>query len=421
MKESLPRVLIAGEREAGGTCAHCGMAVQLGQGAALCSKCGELHHETCWQLRQHCGGYECAENNAASKDVGPTTLTISHEDLETAVPIPSRSATFAARAGNHDESRARWNKGAIWAFVLSVVGIPLFGLITGLAAILVACIALAGHRHNRRGLGLGVAAILIGLGDVVGWAVGLSYYLDAPPQMVSLQDFAIDVESFDDLPEHLVQAMRANVIVQTSAAVGRDSMGSGVVVSICDKLAYIVTNRHVVDPDYSESTTTVPEDPSSIGRVFISTLDRASLPAKIEWCAPGGIDLAIVSTSVQGDGIRKARWIPDASPKIGDKVFAVGNPHGLGWTHSAGDISQIRVKRQDGYRVRVLQTTAAINPGNSGGGLYDERGQLIGVNTLTGDKRVAEGLGFSIALPTLLDLAPTRFITPDVDTETSTE
>ena len=108
-----------------------------------------------------------------------------------------------------------------------------------------------------------------------------------------------------------------------------------------------------------------------------------------------------------------AHWNRGVQFQIGDKVFAIGNPHGLNWTHSAGDISQIRRRTKEGYRFKILQTTAAINPGNSGGGLYDDAGHLIGINTFTGDKRFAEALGFSIALPTLLDLAPKRFHLPD--------
>jgi serine protease Do len=61
--------------------------------------------------------------------------------------------------------------------------------------------------------------------------------------------------------------------------------------------------------------------------------------------------------------------------------------------------------------------TAAINPGNSGGGLYDADGRLIGINTLTSDKRFAEGLGFAISLPTLLELAPAQLQLPDKNTE----
>ena len=93
-------------------------------------------------------------------------------------------------------------------------------------------------------------------------------------------------------------------------------------------------------------------------------------------------------------------------------MFAVGNPYGLNWTHTAGDISQVRRQRHGDYDFRLLQTTAAINPGNSGGGLYDSEGRLIGINTMTSDKRFAEGLGFSISLPTLLDLAPEKMDLP---------
>jgi serine protease Do len=106
------------------------------------------------------------------------------------------------------------------------------------------------------------------------------------------------------------------------------------------------------------------------------------------------------------DEVQEALWSDKNAPHVGDPVFAVGNPHGLGWTHSAGSISQVRRRAKGDFEFRVLQSTAAINPGNSGGGLYDADGRLIGINTFTGDKRFAEGLGFSIAFPTLLELIP---------------
>jgi serine protease Do len=54
----------------------------------------------------------------------------------------------------------------------------------------------------------------------------------------------------------------------------------------------------------------------------------------------------------------------------------------------------------------VIQTQAAINPGNSGGGLYDKEGYLIGINTWTSDKSISEGIGFAIAMESLLELVP---------------
>jgi serine protease Do len=198
-------------------------------------------------------------------------------------------------------------------------------------------------------------------------------------------------------------------MIESAAGLGRQGMGSGVVLAVRDGLAYIVTNRHVVDHSYSDATNTVPSNLEALGSIAISTVLHTAVPGKVEWLAPHGVDLAIVSAPVLGDDIREAHWDRDVVPHIGDNVFAIGNPHGLGWTHSSGDISQIRRQTHGGYQFRILQTTAAINPGNSGGGLYDSEGRLVGINTLTGDKRFAEGLGFSIALPTLLDLLPQRF------------
>ena len=86
--------------------------------------------------------------------------------------------------------------------------------------------------------------------------------------------------------------------------------------------------------------------------------------------------------------------------KVGESVFAIGNPHGLGWSHTQGVISQLRT-RNSLPPIRIIQTQAAINPGNSGGGLYDQEGYLLGINTWTADKRVSEGIGFAIALDTL--------------------
>jgi serine protease Do len=203
--------------------------------------------------------------------------------------------------------------------------------------------------------------------------------------------------------------MRANVIVETAAGLGRRALGSGVVLKIDGAIAHIVTNRHTVDMNYAGTGRAAPPDLNAMAPVQILTVGQKPLSATVVWIAPHGIDLAIVAVPIDSGEVQEAFWDLDAPIQIGDEVFAVGNPHGLGWTHSAGDVSQIRRRTQDDYSFRVLQTTAAINPGNSGGGLYDAEGRLIGINTLTGDKRFAEGLGFSIDLATLLDLVPESF------------
>ncbi len=105
--------------------------------------------------------------------------------------------------------------------------------------------------------------------------------------------------------------------------------------------------------------------------------------------------------------------------KVGASVFAIGNPHNLGWSHTQGVISQLRTQHIDSRQVRVIQTQAAINPGNSGGGLYDQEGYLLGINSWTADKSVSEGLGFAIALDSLLELAPPHLERKDENDKTT--
>jgi hypothetical protein len=341
-------------------------------------------------------------------------MKITPEELAAAEPLPARPAS----TNSSDESAAgaprkpRWNRAAVASFIVAILGIPLFGLITGLVAIVIACVALAGHSHGRRGLALAVLAIVVGLFDVVGWAIGLASYLGTTHSMVALDELTLDPESLKEIPVKISRAMRANVVIESAAGLGRSALGSGVVLKIEAGVAHIVTNRHTVDMNYAGSERAAVPDLGSLKQIQVITVGQTSVPARVEWIAPHGVDLAIISAPVDSKEVEPAYWNIDTLPHIGDQVFAIGNPHGLGWTHSAGDISQIRRRTHDEFTFRILQTTAAINPGNSGGGLYDAEGRLIGINTLTGDKRFAEGLGFSIALPTLWELIPERFELP---------
>lgn len=412
MSEANPKLLPAGEREAGALCAHCSRELHRDELTAICTKCGAVHHENCWNTGGGCGSYECARSGSYAKPRGLEKISISHAELAAATPLPPPIQHKVYEPA--PEPPPRWNRGALWAFGLAVAGIPLFGLVTGIIAIVVACIALVGHTANRKGLPLAVAAILIGLVDVVGWSVALSnYYGNVGGGIVALSEFSIDPESLNELPERISRAMRANVLIQANFGIGRQGLGSGVILRIQDGSAYIVTNRHVVDEHFSEDggAADAKIDLNGMADLNVLTVEQSFGPAKVEWVAPHGVDLAIIVMPLLGavNQLQEAVWNGKETPHIGDAVFAVGNPHGLGWTHSAGSISQVRRREQGAFSFRVLQSTAPINPGNSGGGLYDADGRLIGINTMTGDKRFAEGLGFAIAFPTLLELIPEKF------------
>src|SRR5260221_8074348 len=84
-----------------------------------------------------------------------------------------------------------------------------------------------------------------------------------------------------------------------------------------------------------------------------------------------------------------------AQLKVGQRVYAVGNPEKLALTLSEGLISGLR---SEDPKLPPLQTSAPISPGSSGGGLFDEQGRLVGITTLTvvGRVRIAQNLNFAV-------------------------
>jgi S1-C subfamily serine protease len=164
---------------------------------------------------------------------------------------------------------------------------------------------------------------------------------------------------------------------------------------IWDDAGHVVTNLHVI-AGASAATVRL-----SDGRDYRATLVGAS-PLH---------DIAVLRVAVD---IRRPRPVPigtSADLKVGQKVFAVGNPFGLDWTLTTGIVSALdRSLPADGPRGAVehlIQSDAAINPGNSGGPLLDSAGRLIGINTaIYSPSGASAGIGFSIPVDTVMRVVP---------------
>jgi serine protease Do len=157
-----------------------------------------------------------------------------------------------------------------------------------------------------------------------------------------------------------------------------NALGSGVIVS---KDGYIVTNNHVLTDADEISVTINGSDKVYIAKVIGKDKDS---------------DLAVIK--IEAEHLKPIALSHVGEIKLGDVVFAVGNPFGVGQTVTQGIISALN-KNHIGINKyeNFIQTDASINPGNSGGALIDSRGALIGINAaILSQTGGNHGIGFTI-------------------------
>ncbi|MCK7595254.1 S1C family serine protease [Pseudomarimonas salicorniae] len=167
--------------------------------------------------------------------------------------------------------------------------------------------------------------------------------------------------------------------------------GSGFV---WDERGHVVTNWHVID-GASEATVRL-----SNGRDYRAALVGASPDH----------DIAVLRIGV---GFEPPPPVPvgsSADLRVGQKVFAIGNPFGLDWTLTTGIVSALdrSLPAENGRSIEhLIQTDAAINPGNSGGPLLDSAGRLIGINTaIFSPSGASAGIGFAVPVDTVNRVVP---------------
>ncbi|HEY5078559.1 MAG TPA: Do family serine endopeptidase [Opitutaceae bacterium] len=158
-------------------------------------------------------------------------------------------------------------------------------------------------------------------------------------------------------------------------------LGSGVIVS---SDGFILTNNHVVE---------------NADELTVEFADGGKFPAKVVGADPK-TDIAVIK--IEAKGLPAVTFADSDKLRVGDVVFAVGNPLGVGETVTMGIIS---AKGRSGLGIlddvkgyeNYIQTDAAINMGNSGGALVDAKGRLIGINSaIVSPSRGNIGIGFAV-------------------------
>jgi S1-C subfamily serine protease len=164
-------------------------------------------------------------------------------------------------------------------------------------------------------------------------------------------------------------------------AVPTEGAGSGWVL---DRNGHIVTNNHVIAGSDS---------------IQVTLADGSAYPARLVGTDPT-TDIAVLKIDAPAELLFPVDFGESANLKVGQRVFAIGNPYGLERTMTVGIVSSLNrtLASGNGQKLKnMIQLDAALNQGNSGGPLLDSRGRLIGMNTaiasMTGQN---SGVGFAV-------------------------
>jgi S1-C subfamily serine protease len=163
---------------------------------------------------------------------------------------------------------------------------------------------------------------------------------------------------------------------------------------IWDTAGHVVTNVHVVAGAAAANVKLAD------GRDYEATLVGASVAH----------DIAVLQIRVPRNQPLPVAVGTSHDLRVGQKVYAIGNPFGLDWTLTTGIVSALdrSLEGDNGAVIRhLIQTDAAINPGNSGGPLLDSAGRLIGMNTaIYSPSGASAGVGFAVPVDTVNRVVP---------------
>ena len=195
--------------------------------------------------------------------------------------------------------------------------------------------------------------------------------------------YSSTAEVVKEVADSVVEISTESVVTSWGRQYISSGAGSGVIIGANDNVYYIITNNHVID-GVNEITVTTRSGDVYAGSL-LATDDSADI-AVVQITSSEELKIAVIGNS---DDLQ-----------IGEDLIAIGNPLGsLGGTVTKGILSATGRNIVVGdYQMTLLQTDTAINPGNSGGGLFNMKGELIGVvNAKTAEEEI-EGICFAIPI-----------------------
>jgi len=178
--------------------------------------------------------------------------------------------------------------------------------------------------------------------------------------------------------------------------------GSGIIISKTDEELLIVTNYHVI------------EDADELSVQFVN---EKSLDATVKGSSERR-DVAVIAVKMKDldddtiNAIKIATLGDSTTLKVGNGIIAIGNALGYGQSVTTGVVSALnREVTVDNVTTKMIQIDAAINGGNSGGALLNNKGEVVGINSVKYSTRALstnspsiEGMGFAIPISDVKEL-----------------
>jgi len=225
-----------------------------------------------------------------------------------------------------------------------------------------------------------------------------------PPDEALTVEERVNVAVYENVNRSVVNINTKSVrdgifFLETSS----EGAGSG---SVLDKQGHILTNNHVVE---------------GAREIQATLFDGKSYEARLVGKDDAN-DVAVLKIDAPPQSLIPVTLGDSTHLKVGQRVFAIGNPFGLERTLTTGIISSLNRSlpaRNNRTIKSIIQIDAAINPGNSGGPLLDSRSRLIGMNTaIASSTGQSAGVGFAIPSAIIARVVPQliergRVIRPD--------
>ncbi|MFW6169724.1 MAG: S1C family serine protease [Planctomycetota bacterium] len=243
-------------------------------------------------------------------------------------------------------------------------------------------------------IGLTVGTLLHLPADSTGLEAGESAVNSAPPNESGFTpDEQINIAVYENANQSVVnittRTIRTDLMFMEETPT--EGSGSG---SVLDKEGHILTNFHVIE---------------GAEQVRVTLANGRSYSAGLVGQDPAN-DIAVLQIEASTEDLYPITWGDSSNLKVGQKIYAIGNPFGLERTLTAGIVSSLNRTLMSRNRRRIkniIQIDAALNRGNSGGPLLNSRGRLVGMNTAiassTGENT---GVGFTIPVNTIKRVVP---------------